>query len=107
MKLVSKYTQHIEKSKMAEELEEALMAAKEKLESETFVVAFGKDKTKGTYKIRDIWYMESDMHYIIIHTTQGKEKVRKDIGMRKTPEGLRLYSHPCGISGECSIYSIF
>lgn len=69
----------VRKSKMVEELEEALMAAKEKLESETFVVAFGKDKTKGTYKIRDIWYMESDMHYIIIHTTQGKEKVRGKI----------------------------
>lgn len=69
----------IRKNVMSEELEEAIDAAMRKIESEMFLVSFERDKAKQKYAIRDIIYIESNLHYIHIHTEKGIYRVRGKI----------------------------
>ena len=64
---------------MSEELEEAIDAAIKKIQSEMFVLSFERDKANKKFAIRDIVYIESNLHYIQIHTGMGICRVRGKI----------------------------
>lgn len=64
----------IRKEKLHEELPEAIIAALDKIYKETLIFNFGTGAETIKIPICDILYLESQRHYICVHTRQGDNK---------------------------------
>lgn len=62
----------IRKSRIYEEMDEAVAAVLEKIRNETFLYEFGTGREMLKILIRDMLYLESQGHYIHIHTSDEK-----------------------------------
>ena len=69
----------IRKSHMEEELKETITSLEVKLLEEEYVFEFSKSKNVFACKIKDILYIESQKHYLVIHTNQRCHKIRGKI----------------------------
>lgn len=64
----------IRKEKLHDELPEAIVSALDKIYKETLICNFGTGADAIKIPICDILYLESQKHYICIHTKQGEIK---------------------------------
>lgn len=69
----------VRKEYIKEELGEALVAVEKKIASELHFVQFDNGKMTGSFKVRDIQYIESNGHYLVIHLPHTVCKVRGKI----------------------------
>lgn len=69
----------IRKNRIHEELEEAILAAEQKIASEIHMLCIKKGHVETHYPVRDVLYIESNLHYIEIHTNNGIGKTRGKI----------------------------
>ena len=69
----------VRKDHMREELNEALVAVEKKIVSELHLVQIVKDKSAGSYRVKDIQYIESNKHYLEIHVSETVHKIRGKI----------------------------
>ena len=69
----------VRKNYMWDELEEAILAAQEKITTEMHLIHIRNDCVKSSYAIKDMVYIESNGHYVEIHTQNKVKKIRGKI----------------------------
>lgn len=98
----------IRKEKLSEELCEALPAVVEKIRKETILYDFGNGRDSYKLRIVDVDYIESNGHYIHIHTRDKVVQIRGKISLYE--EKLKDYGfirvHLGFLVNVRSIYSI-
>lgn len=71
----------IRKSKLDEELDEAISTLIEKILNETYVVTFSDKYTQHSFHILDIIYIESKKHYLYFYVGDGEYKCRMKLSV--------------------------